>query len=164
MRIGFTGSQDGMTEEQGRTLFDLLFDLFVGGSEFNHGNCIGADEQAASLAQTIGYITVSFPGDIADKQSDFVSDRIAQPPKYPLKRNPDIVNASPHGMFATPDGYKEELRSGTWSTVRYVLGQHVPLTIIWPNGTRTEAFRGRQYTVGLDGVYVPGLLGEGWRK
>jgi hypothetical protein len=38
-------------------------------------------------------------------------------------------------MVATPRGFKEELRSGTWATIRYTIKMKKLLTIIWPDGT-----------------------------
>ena len=63
--------------------------------------------------------------------------------KPPLDRNRDIVDAC-DVLIATPKDFVEELRSGTWATVRYARKQRKPLVIVWPNGeTTTEAPLGR---------------------
>lgn len=49
MRIGFTGTQNGMTKAQKSQLWNSVTDLTpssIGGHEFRHGDCVGADEQA----------------------------------------------------------------------------------------------------------------------
>lgn len=56
-------------------------------------------------------------------------------PKPYLVRNKDIVNAS-EGMLAAPRG-PEELRSGTWSTIRYARKCRKKVLIMWPDGSET---------------------------
>jgi len=55
------------------------------------------------------------------------------PIKRPLERNSDIV-ADSDLLLATPRFYEEELRSGTWATVRRARKANKPLIIVWPNG------------------------------
>jgi hypothetical protein len=50
-----------------------------------------------------------------------------------LVRNKNIILES-ECMVAIPRGIKEELRSGTWMTVRHTRKQSKPLAIVWPNG------------------------------
>lgn len=42
-----------------------------------------------------------------------------RPAKPYLERNKDIANEGIDGLIAAPSGWVEELRSGTWATVRY---------------------------------------------
>ena len=37
-------------------------------------------------------------------------------------------------LSATPGGFKEELRSGTWACVRYARKADRPVHIVWPDG------------------------------
>lgn len=41
-------------------------------------------------------------------------------------------------MIATPSSKEEELRSGTWSTVRYARKLRRPVTLIYPDGSVVE--------------------------
>jgi len=51
----------------------------------------------------------------------------------PLTRNHDIVDCT-ELLIACPKSMKEELRSGTWATVRYARKLERPVIIIYPNG------------------------------
>jgi hypothetical protein len=50
-KIGFTGTQDGMTDQQKSMLRDLLDG---GTGEFHHGDGIGADSEAHDIATLCG--------------------------------------------------------------------------------------------------------------
>ena len=55
---------------------------------------------------------------------------MASPAPY-LERNKEIV-ASSNLLIACPVGDKEELRSGTWSTVRFARKICTELVIVYP--------------------------------
>ena len=53
--IGFTGTQEGMSEKQRSSLRQVLADFFADGARvFRHGDCIGADAQAHAIAKATG--------------------------------------------------------------------------------------------------------------
>jgi hypothetical protein len=54
----------------------------------------------------------------------------------PIERNHIMVDAA-DVLIACPHG-PEELRSGTWSTVRYARQQGKPVIIVWPDGRVEE--------------------------
>jgi hypothetical protein len=134
MNIGFTGTQKGMTEQQRQQVTNLL--VWLGGkTEFWHGRCVGADEEAAIIADDLGYTTRAFPGPDPAKRHAFISDW-TQPPMPYLERNHVIVDGC--GLIiATPNG-DEKLRSGTWATIRYARKQGKTLFIVAPNGQITN--------------------------
>ena len=57
-------------------------------------------------------------------------------PKKPLIRNRDIVRETAV-LIATPEQTIEQLRSGTWATVRYARKMNRPTVLIFPDGTLT---------------------------
>lgn len=134
MNVGFTGTQFGMMEDQLYTLYNLLEQLEF--NEFHHGNCIGADEQAVLVVKQLdANIQVhSHPPTFSGKESHLNMNDVSYERKPYLYRNKDIVNFSDM-MFATPKEFTEQLRSGTWATIRYAKKSGAPLTVIYPDGS-----------------------------
>jgi hypothetical protein len=139
MKLGITGTQTGMKPKQMSTMIDLLMQLKMETEieELHHGDCIGADAEFVQLVRVgfPGATIVSHPCTITDKRAR-VPSHIEHPAKPPLERNHDIVDAA-ELMFAAPKTMNEELRSGTWATIRYARKQKKHLIIVWPDGTYT---------------------------
>ena len=128
-RIGFTGTQKGLTTKQSYELEEVLLDLIPshGSVEFRHGDCIGADFQAHAIFHDImfgrsnGYIVIH-PPDIPDKRAysqgayDKISVVVLDEKPYHI-RNQDIVDWC-DVLIVCPEQAQEQQRSGTWSTVR----------------------------------------------
>lgn len=139
-RVGFTGTQGGMTNEQYVTVEALLHEIGLqhGIDYATHGGCVGADAQFDALLAEIGVKTVIRPCDIKSKQADINTSGLRHiilcDEREPLDRNTDIVLASTV-LIAAPKGYKEERRSGTWSTIRRARTYKIPHWIVWPDGT-----------------------------
>lgn len=135
-RIGFTGTQAGMTKAQATCVMrEILARMPLG--VFHHGDCIGADAQAHDAALMAGAQIHIHPCDIPALRGWKTAD-YASCPKRPLDRNRDIVEAV-DVMIAAPRMFIEELRSGTWATIRYTRKMRKPLVIVWPDG-RAELF------------------------
>lgn len=134
MRVGFTGTQKGMTSEQidavGKRLLDLkkVNPIY----SFLHGDCIGADEQALTIATSLGYYTVAYPPLSEKKKTVLHSDRRNHPKPY-LERNKNIAVGCDR-LIAAPAQHGEVLRSGTWATVRYARQVGRIIYIVYPNG------------------------------
>jgi len=132
MEIAFTGTQAGMTNAQKAAFKKLLVELGV--KTFHHGDCIGADADAHSIAHELGSIDIIIhPPSVNTKRAYCSSTKIMPPEEY-LVRNRRMVNLSV-GLIATPKVDYEVLRSGTWMTVRYAVKSYRPVWIIWPNGS-----------------------------
>ena len=127
MKVGFTGTQQGMTPEQQFQVGELL----RGEDELHHGDCVGADEQAHGLALLLKVPVVRHPPSDNKKRASCEGGKYVEPRPY-LERNRDIVNAT-DALFATPSG-SEVRRSGTWSTVRFARLRGKPVFIIMPDG------------------------------
>ena len=130
MRIGFTGTQKGMTRAQRSVLTSLLI---IHDGEFHHGDCVGADAQAHDYAKGFGYTTVIHPPIKPAKRAFKDGDHVL-PHKDYLDRNKDIVRAADM-LIAAPAQMRDELRSGTWSTVRYARKLGRVVHVILPDGT-----------------------------
>lgn len=130
-RFGFTGTQQGMTEAQKSTLRNYL----TGSSgELHHGDCIGADSEAHDIAAECGYSIVLHPPTNYSKRAwrEVPSHMIRREKPY-LARNQDIVHDT-ISLIATPAEAEEQLRSGTWSTVRFARKQGKAVVLILPDG------------------------------
>lgn len=138
MKLGFTGTQHGMTGSQLAAFRKLVAKLKP--KEFHHGDCVGSDAtaHAAVAGGTDALVVVHPPTDTKKSVGTKASRRIrVLRPKPYLSRNHDIVDACDR-LVATPSGVDEVLRSGTWSTVRYARKVGKPITFVWPDGTVTQ--------------------------
>lgn len=133
MKIGFTGTQNGLTPEQQETLLSILKDEAKKGSEFHHGDCIGADSEAHTIARELGLRIIIHPPRNRSKRAYCEGDKTLLAYTY-LVRNHHIVDAS-EVLIACPKHYTEELRFGTWATIRYARLKNKRTIIIYPDGS-----------------------------
>lgn len=131
MRVGFTGTQAGMTPAQKVRLGQMLRGRQV---ELHHGDCIGADADAHDIAAALGAVIVIHPP-IKDAKRAFCwhADKVMDPAPYHA-RNRAIVSATER-LIACPKESEEVMRSGTWMTIRYARNMGRPIWILWPDGT-----------------------------
>lgn len=140
MILTFTGTQQGMTPEQKDRVLRLMIIRRIHIQEIHVGGCIGADQEFYEmLTENQLAITTIWPSNIQSKHGIAVEHHrlhyphMVQPEQPPLDRNKEMVNLSTH-LLATPKEYEEELRSGTWATIRAAWKQRLVTTIILPNG------------------------------
>jgi len=138
MMVGFTGTRNGLLHPQHRKLVDVVSKLTL--TAFVHGGCRGADTLAHYAVRE------SFPDiPIFILPTNHDSGSVVTMPMYPgknivlqprkaLDRNRIIVRVV-CGLIATPRLMKEELRSGTWYTIRQARKRGVPVLIVWPDGS-----------------------------
>jgi hypothetical protein len=133
MKLGFTGTRSKATNFQLEGLVSLLEQA----EEFHHGDCVGADEAAHDLALKMNVPVVIHPP-TNSKYRAFTTgwQKLMLPAPY-LVRNREIVRETDL-LVAFPKSGEEEIRSGTWATVRYAreLGKNV--VIIFPDGRVRE--------------------------
>ena len=115
MKVGFTGTQVGMSDSQKEKLEVLLKGLNI--TEFHHGDCIGADAEAHEIANDLGLRIVIHPPTNSSKRAYCIPNVLLDRKPY-IERNHDIVDSCDL-LVATPKSANEELRSGTWATIRY---------------------------------------------
>jgi hypothetical protein len=131
--IGFTGTQKGMTTQQEETVLYLLTPTASAQEEFHHGDCVGADLQAAEIAHGLGYKIISHPPINDSRRGWYEHNDVILPPKEYMLRNEDIADAS-ETMIATPSTYGERNHSGTWATIRRARARKRLIYIVWPDG------------------------------
>ncbi len=139
MILGFTGSRYGLQPAQGGSLARLLR-LAQGVTEFHHGCCKGGDTEAVTHlnywipdAKIVGH-----PSNL-EKWTHPTALGLSHellPPKPPLERNLDIVNAA-EWIIACPSGPEQFQGSGTWATIRTARKAKKVITLIWPDGSIT---------------------------
>lgn len=133
---GFTGTQKGITTPQREALITTIINSGV--TELHHGACIGADEAAHHAFLEIypyGQVVVHPPSNTSKQSTNLgggVYITYRTPAPY-LERNHNIVNETKL-LIACPNG-PEELRSGTWATVRYARKLNRLIYLVMPDGT-----------------------------
>ncbi len=139
IRVGFTGTKNGMDDLQKISLgviFSGLRDEYQI-VEFHHGDCIGADAQAAKIAKQFGFYLICHPGYPPKNPketkyrafTDF-NDEVLEPKPF-IERDRDIVDVTDK-LIAAPVSQQEETRSGTWTTIRYAKKRGKTITILNP--------------------------------
>lgn len=134
LKIGFTGTKRGMTQFQKDWLFSALdgYSKEPGERWFLHGDCVGADVQAADIALNLGFKIWEFPP-ISDKFRGFFThwDR-KEPEGLYLDRDHAIVDNCDLLFAASAEDY-ELSRSGTWATIRYAKKLDIHVAICYPS-------------------------------
>ncbi len=133
MKVGFTGTREGMTLDQRSTFREVVkhINCFV---EFHHGDCVGSDDEAHHMIKEVRpSVKVIIHPPLDDKHRAYCKGGKLLPVKDYLSRNHDIVD-SVDWLIATPKEEGEVLRSGTWATIRYARKAGKRVTIIRPNG------------------------------
>lgn len=116
-KVGFTGTRQGLSEIQEvelRKMLDWLRPV-----EFHHGDCVGADADAQKILRSrcpYSIVVVHPPKDL--KARAFCPGHRVLKSKTYIERNHDIVDDT-DVLIAAPLTDQEQVRSGTWATVRY---------------------------------------------
>jgi hypothetical protein len=137
--VSFTGSREERTTiPQILSLIDVIWDAFGKGCYWlSHGEAVGADKIANSLAHRAGMLTISHPWtgnkDANGRWRKFqYIDKRMEPKDDAIERDHDIVD---EGKFLIAMPHRSEyLHSVTWATVRYARRIHKPRVIVWPDG------------------------------
>lgn len=128
MKIGFTGTQLGMSQHQKEQFVLKCEELGI--TEFHHGDCIGADAEAHDIVREF-FPNVWIVGHLPkykNKQVFRKCDEYRAPLDY-LVRDKNIVSETEF-LIGAPKSDDEELRSGTWTTIRYSRKANKPQEIL----------------------------------
>lgn len=131
MKIGFTGTMVGMSQQQKDYFRGIILSLAP--DEFHHGDCIGADAEAHDIVVELRSLDYCRPKVVGHppknpKSRAFKKCDVLRPELDYLDRNKAIVDECDY-LVAAPSG-PEKLRSGTWSTVRYAKKKRKTYTVL----------------------------------
>lgn len=142
MIIVFTGTRRGMTSSQ-KEEFEKAIKLHRP-SLFVHGGCLGADDEADEIAASNRVDRAVYFSDVPKASVSthelearsvyYCAGLCTRPGARPLDRNKEMVNLlGPQDiLIACPRGREEELRSGTWMTVRFARKSGKTVQVIFP--------------------------------
>jgi len=123
MKVGFTGTREGISVNQHRELIKFIKENDF--TELHHGDCVGADAQMHEYTRLFkpNCIIVVRPPKNEIRRAWCQGDIIKEPMDY-IPRDRLIVD-SVDLLVACPLRDEEELRSGSWTTIRYARKQNV---------------------------------------
>lgn len=136
MKVGFTGTRKGCTKAQLRSLAQLLVRDLKEMEEAHHGDCMGADEEFALLANNQipkERVHVHPPVNEEHRAHHVQEGNVVHPPYSHFRRNRNIVDGTDI-LVACPMDMEHQNRGGTWYTHDYAVKQGKPIYIVWPNG------------------------------
>lgn len=135
MRVGFTGTRNGLSQEQADRLVALLDELRP--TEVHHGDAVGADADFDAICRELLRVPkiVLHPCNLPAWRANCAhpGDTVLEV-KPPLVRNRDIVEAVAV-MLACPRETVMQPRGGTWSTIRFARLVGKRLIIVYPDGS-----------------------------
>jgi len=129
--VAFTGTQIGMTWAQKKAFRSLLIEMKP--RVLIHGDCIGADADAHDIAVDLGIEVWIRPCILSEKRA-YKEGKLLAEPEEPIARNHKMVDQS-HALIGCPKRPRQELRSGTWATIRYAKKADVLRWLVFPDGS-----------------------------
>lgn len=139
MDIGFTGTRKGMSRAQQVTLRDIL-SQYSGLDTLHHGDCVGSDAQADSIAHKLSLLRCIHPPSETKYRAYCTVPNgaigVLKPRPY-LVRDRNIAVHSDFLIVTPKESYmpRSTRGSGTWYTAIYMkLSLSKPVKVIWPNG------------------------------
>ena len=132
MKVGITGTRNGMTEHQFNHVNEFLKVLIElePGAELHHGDCVGVDAEVATLAQELGYRIVCHPPEKLDLRAYVEYNETRSALSY-FARNRNIVNEC-DVLLVVPREMEPQSFGGTWYTHDYARKVKKLTTVIYP--------------------------------
>ena len=132
--IGFTGNRYGLTENQKNEIINILdkYENII----VLHGDCVGSDTQFHNIC--LHWIKINpnkkllihiYPPNNPTLRAFNNGDLVMEEKTY-LERNSNIIKNSSLIIACPKNKEKEELRSGTWSTIRRAKKEKKDLIIL----------------------------------
>jgi hypothetical protein len=130
MHIGVSGHRNPLTRDEFYALEAYLEEHRDGDHVLHHGDCVGVDARAHEIAREFGYSIVVHPPYSDTYRALCFGSRVeVRPRREYLDRNRDIANEC-DVLIAIPSSKTEEVRSGTWATIRYARQAGKEVTIL----------------------------------
>ncbi len=105
--VGFTGTAQGITVRQDNKLLLVLNYYYKQGYRvFRHGDCVGSDDHAATMASSLGYKVWGHPPINEKKRAFNKATKFWEASDHYLPRDRTIVDES-NLLVATPQGFSE---------------------------------------------------------
>lgn len=132
-KIGVTGTRSGMNEYQRKALHKLLLGIaaLFEDKEFHHGDCVGVDIEAATIAKDLGFKIICHPPIKQELVGNFPSDEYREPLSY-FARNRKIVDETSF-LFVVPIQTEWTNHGGTWYTHDYAFKLGKAFSIVYPD-------------------------------
>ena len=129
MKIGFTGSREGMSQHQKEQFVLKMCELSP--KEFHHGDCKGADAEAHDIVREFFPDVKIFvwPPTVKIMRAFKEGDVINEPMDY-VHRDEKIVDSSEYLIGAPRITDVEQKRSGSWYTIRYARRSNKPYVVL----------------------------------
>ena len=136
-KISMTGTRtiSGLTQKQLVNFRQLIIEYRDKGyTHLNHGDCVGADAIAHSIAIGLELQVVIYPPNKVECRANCKGGNVTIHPEASYRnRNQAIVNNG-HVLMVLPKHNYEQRRSGTWMTVRMARKLNLPIIICYPDG------------------------------
>lgn len=141
VKIGFTGTRDGIREEHEKLIVGILDKYSKDSVIVLHGDCVGSDTQFhdicmryrakdSSVRMRIYIYPPTNKTMCGNNAINIENGDMRMTARPYLDRNKDIVNNSTVLIACPKNKEIEEWRSGTWSTVRYARKTGVDVILI----------------------------------
>jgi hypothetical protein len=140
IRLGYSGSLDGMAKPQLLAIHQYLVQVFIAGDnvrvEAHHGDCDGGDKEFHVIATVLGCRTIAHPPVNPAKRAWCKADEVRAPKDY-LSRGRDIASET-WELLAAPQSPEPDPHSRTWITAGYAAQMGHPVWIFLPDGSVRE--------------------------
>lgn len=133
VRIGFTGNRYGLNQSQIEEIKKIIesHDNII----VSHGDCVGSDTEFHNICvsykeQFNKNISIHIYPSFNPVMRAFNKGDVIMKEKQYLQRNLDIINNSDMLIACPVDKNVEEMRSGTWVTIRHAKKQGMTIHIL----------------------------------
>jgi hypothetical protein len=147
MKLGFTGSREGMTGAQKEWVRKFVAENTNSIDEVHHGDCVGADDEFDDIVREFAMAyckVISHPSNV-DTSRAYVDWKpsvnnkprlrtVVSEVRPPILRDCDIVE-SVDVVIATPKTRERQKHSGTWFTYGYAKQKGKTAYLIYPDGS-----------------------------